>query len=141
MKHQRLYGKQQISMKWTTYFHLLAKRPMAIKYSSVYQELPTVWQTYLEKCTIPEKQATFKFLADILSKSNFEELTQILTNAISVKEHPSIEDLHQSFYARHLDDRTVLNQTQIESLPALPEATRGIQRYDRLLIQVGDNDV
>src|SRR5699024_4275009 len=122
MKHQRLYGKQQISMKWTTYFHLLAKRPMAIKYSSVYQELPTVWQTYLEKCTIPEKQATFKFLADILSKSNFE-------------------DLHQSFYARHLDDRTVLNQTQIESLPALPEATRGIQRYDRLLIQVGDNDV
>lgn len=55
MKHQRFYGKQQISMKWTTYFHLLAKRPMAIKYSSVYQELPAVWQTYLEKCTIPEK--------------------------------------------------------------------------------------
>ncbi|GCD81099.1 hypothetical protein PTHTG4_01610 [Parageobacillus thermoglucosidasius] len=46
VKHERLYGTQQKSMKWQPYLILMAKRPNALKYTDFYEKMPSEWQDY-----------------------------------------------------------------------------------------------
>ena len=55
VSHSRLYGQYRKSMKWQPYLNLMAKRPLALKYTSFYEQLPTEWQTYFNSCTASEK--------------------------------------------------------------------------------------
>lgn len=58
VSHERLYGEQKQSVKWQPYLSLMAKRPMAIKYTSFYEQLPKEWQIYLEQCTVRASEGT-----------------------------------------------------------------------------------
>src|SRR5699024_5506162 len=49
-KHTRLYGVRRKSMIWQPYLDLLSKRPRAIKYSSIYNQFPSIWTDYLKNC-------------------------------------------------------------------------------------------
>ena len=53
-KHTRLYGVRRKSMIWQPYLELLSKRPRAIKYSSIYNQFPSIWTDYLKNCTEEE---------------------------------------------------------------------------------------
>jgi hypothetical protein len=129
--HTRLYGERQTSMKWQPYLTLIAKRPMAIKYTGFYDQLPMEWQRYLSACTKSEKQEALKLLAGLLKNHDLSTATKALKEA-SRQGHPSVEAVKHVFYqfihGRGLRETRPLKR----SLPSMPDVTRDLRRYDRL---------
>lgn len=99
VRHPRLYGNQTKSMIWQPYLKLVAKRPRAIKYSGVYDQLPDEWQQYLKMCKEAEQKTAFSLLAELMTHASFDELTEALRMA-SAMGHPSVEQIKQAFRAR-----------------------------------------
>ena len=69
--HARLYGEDKKSMKWQPYLELMAKRPMAIKYTDFFEQLPVNWKEYIDSCTVPEKQEALRLLSVLLKQHDF----------------------------------------------------------------------
>ncbi len=65
LKHSRLYGIKRRSMLWQPYLDLLSKRPNAIKYTSIYDQFPLIWSTFLRKCTEEEQKAALRLLGNL----------------------------------------------------------------------------
>lgn len=132
ISHSRLYGQYRKSMKWQPYLQLMAKRPMALKYTSFYEQLPGEWQAYFQSCTKEEKQKALKFLAIVLKEQDFTKINEALT-AASEHGHPSIESIQQVFY-QIINGRGIRDNIQPrQPLPTMPQAERGLTHYDKLL--------
>src|SRR5690606_36591259 len=99
ISHVRLYGEKKKSMEWQPYLNLMAKRPIAIKYTSFYEQLPQNWQQYLEACTVPEKQQALRLLSVLLKEHDFSVATEALSLA-SEQGHPSVDSIKQVVYKR-----------------------------------------
>jgi transposase len=131
VKHSRLYGQYRKSMKWQPYLNLMAKRPTALKYTSFYEQLPKEWQTYFQSCTVAEKSEALKLLSLILKEHDFINITKALVIA-SEHGHPSVDAVKQVFY-QLINGRGIRKEIKPKmELPALPAATRGLDRYDQL---------
>lgn len=138
VSHSRLYGQYRKSMKWQPYLNLMAKRPLALKYTSFYDQLPTEWQAYFESCTVSEKQEALKFLASVLKDDEFNKITESL-NIASEHGHPSVESIKQVFY-QIINGRGIRDEIQPnKSLPSMPEVARGLAHYDQLMKGAGLN--
>lgn len=134
--HKRLYGKQKKSMEWQPYLNLMAKRPTAIKYTSFYEQLPQEWQTYLENCTVYEKQEALRLLSVLLKEHDFTYASQALTRA-SESGHPSVDSIKQVFY-QLINGRGQRKEIQVKGkVPSMPPATRGANHYDQLFQKGG----
>ena len=134
--HTRLYGEEMKSMKWQPYLELMAKRPMAIKYTSFYEQLPDKWQNYLEACTIPERQQALRLMSVLLKEHNLSIATEALEKA-SLYGHPSVESIKQVYY-QLINGRGIREEIQVStSVPSMPPATRGISHYDFLFEKGG----
>lgn len=132
VSHSRLYGQYRKSMKWQPYLQLMAKRPLALKYTTFYEQLPIEWRSYFESCTSIEKQEALKLLAIILKEQNFTRITEALTIA-SAHGHPSVESIKQVFY-QIINGRGIRENIQPSvPLPTMPQAERGLNHYDQLL--------
>jgi len=132
VSHPRLYGQYRKSIKWQPYLNLMAKRPMALKYTSFYEQLPDEWQYYLNACTASEKSEALRFLAKVLKDHDFSRITEALTIA-SEHGHPSVESINQVFY-QLINGRGIRSDiSPKQSLPRMPEAARGLEQYDQLL--------
>ena len=131
VRHSRIYGQYRKSMKWQPYLNLMAKRPTALKYTSFYEQLPDEWKNYFQSCTVAEKSEALKLLSLILKEHDFSLITQALVIA-SEHGHPSVDAIKQVFY-QLINGRGIRNEIKPKmTLPALPEATRGLDRYDQL---------
>lgn len=138
VSHSRLYGQYRKSMKWQPYLNLMAKRPLALKYTSFYSQLPSEWQTFFEACTVSEKQEALKLLAVVLKDGDFNNITEALTIA-SQHDHPSVDSIKQVFY-QLVNGRGIREEIHsTHSLPTMPEATRGLAHYDQLMKGAGVN--
>lgn len=132
VSHSRLYGQYRKSMKWQPYLNLMAKRPLALKYTSFYDQLPTEWQTYFHSSTTSEKSEALKLLSTVLKDYDFSRITEALTIA-SAHGHPSVESIKQVFY-QLINGRGIRQEVHPQKpLPSMPKATRGLQHYDQLL--------
>lgn len=132
VRHPRLYGQYRKSIKWQPYLNLMAKRPMALKYTSFYEQLPDEWQSYFNSCTTSEKSEALRLLATVLKDHNFSRITEALTIA-SEHGHPSVESINQVFY-QLINGRGIRPEIHYKQpLPSMPEASRGLQHYDQLL--------
>lgn len=132
VSHSRLYGQYRKSMKWQPYLNLMAKRPLALKYTSFYDQLPTEWQMYFEACTVSEKQEALRLLAIVLKNHDFNKITEAL-NIASEHGHPSVESIKQVFY-QLINGRGIRPELHpTRSLPVMPEASRGLDHYNQLL--------
>ncbi|MGG1573153.1 IS21 family transposase [Fictibacillus sp. NRS-1165] len=137
VSHERLYGEQKQSVKWQPYLSLMAKRPMAIKYTGFYEQLPKEWQTYLEQCTVHEKQQALQLLSVFLKEHDFQTPTEALRLA-SERGHPSVDSIKQIFY-QLLNGRGQRKEIDVQkSLPDVPSAVRGLSHYDHLMETGGD---
>lgn len=134
--HDRLYGKETRSMKWQPYLTLMAKRPMAIKYTSFYEQLPQEWQTYLNHCTVFEKQESLRLLSVLLKEYDFTYATTALTIATE-NGHPSVDSIKQVFY-QLINGRGQRSEIKVRnSVPTMPKATRGLNHYDAFFTHRG----
>ncbi|SFD64989.1 hypothetical protein SAMN05428981_1011275 [Bacillus sp. OV194] len=135
--HERLYGEQKQSVKWQLYLSLMAKRPMAIKYTGFYEQLPKEWQTYLEQCTVHEKQQALQLLSVLLKEHDFQTPTEALRLA-SERGHPSVDSIKQIFY-QLLNGRGQRKEIDVQkAVPDVPSAVRGLSHYDHLMETNGD---
>lgn len=129
VQHERLYGKQDESMIWQPYLTLMAKRPTTMKYTSFYDQLPDIWQTYLHKCTTEEKKVALCLLSTILKDHHWALADEALRIASELG-HPSSETIKQVYrqliHGRGYRDTLTLKQT----FPEMPLAARGTNQYD-----------
>src|SRR5699024_3333653 len=66
VRHPRLYGIRRKSMIWQPYLDLLSRRPRAIKYSSLYDQFPSIWTDYLNDCTEEEQKSALRLLGNLI---------------------------------------------------------------------------
>jgi hypothetical protein len=131
IKHERLYGSKQKSMKWQPYLSLMAKRPNALKYTDFYEKMPEEWKRYFSNCTIQEKKDALQLLAVLLKEHDFEVSTQALRLA-SQHGHPKLESIKQVFY-QLINGRGITKPIKPGiNIPDMPQAYRGVKHYDRL---------
>src|SRR5699024_10056390 len=82
-KHTRLYGVRRKSIIWQPYLDLLSKRPRAIKYSSSYNQFPSIWTDFIKNCTVEEQISVLRLLGDLLMIDDFLLLNAVLSMASS----------------------------------------------------------
>lgn len=80
--HERLYGNQRESMNWHPYLSVVARRPMALKYTGFYQQLPDPLRGYLEECGASDKSATLRLLSKLTNESDFEMATKAFATTL-----------------------------------------------------------
>ncbi|WP_444543508.1 Mu transposase domain-containing protein, partial [Lederbergia ruris] len=131
-KHTRLYGVRRKSMIWQPYLDLLSKRPRAIKYSSIYNQFPSIWTDYLKNCTEEEQKNALRLLGELLKNDDFSLLNEALTMASS-HGHPSTDQIKHCFYTVINQSNTYKEISPAINLPTMPAATRGLSHYDSLL--------
>jgi transposase len=130
--HARIYGDEKRSMIWQPYLTLMAKRPQALKYTSFYEQLPDDWQQFLSDCTIQEKQSVLRLLSVLLKDQNLTLCTQALVIARR-HGHPSAEDIKQIYYQLKNGRGNQESYQPKISIPSIPEVSRGLAHYDKLL--------
>jgi hypothetical protein len=62
IKHRRLYGEEKESMNWIPYLELMSRRPTALKYTGLYNQLPQILKEYLDKSDYEGKKQALKLL-------------------------------------------------------------------------------
>src|SRR5690625_5524841 len=97
VRHQRLYGIRRKSTIWQPYLDLLSRRPRAIKYSSLYDQFPSIWTNYLNDCTEEEQKSALRLLGELLKNDDFTRLNEALQIA-STHGHPSVDQIKHYFY-------------------------------------------
>lgn len=129
VRHERLYGKQDESMNWQPYLTLMAKRSTALKYTSFYNQLPAIWQSYLHQCTTEEKKTALRLLSTILKDHDLDKATKALEIASELG-HPSSETIKQVYrqiiYGRGYRQTLTLKR----AVPDMPLAPRGIVKIN-----------
>lgn len=126
-------------MDWQPYLILMAKRPMALKYSSFYDDLPEPWKQYFEDCTAEEKKSALGLLSVILKGQDFTLPNEALKIA-SEHGHPTAESIKHVYYqlvnGRGIRETLSLSQLP-KKLPVTEGAERGLAHYDRLMALSG----
>jgi hypothetical protein len=82
--HPRLYGKNKESTLWGPYLSLIAKRPMALKYTGFFERLPAKTKEYFFGCSIPERKKVLHFLSQESKRTGYEKALSIFNKAVSM---------------------------------------------------------
>ncbi|MEN1970713.1 IS21 family transposase, partial [Lentibacillus sp. N15] len=129
VKHPRLYGIKRKSMMWQPYLDLLSKRPRAIKYSSLYDQFPSIWTDYLNDCTEEEQKSALRLLGKLLKNDDFSLLNEALQVA-SAHGHPGVDQIKHCFYSLFNQDIDHATIKPNMTIPKVPDVTRGLSHYD-----------
>lgn len=82
--HHRLYGNtRQESMQWIPYLEQLSIRPGALKYTGIYQMLPTPLKQYMDLCSKSERGTLLKAILKISKASDFNKAVNAVSEAVS----------------------------------------------------------
>ena len=132
IKHNRLYGEEKESMQWLPYLELISKRPVALKYTGLFNQLPLVLREYLEKSNLEIKKQTLQLIAKMTSKSDFETATTIFEECIKqgAKDPDSIWAAYSCLTTETLPDVEIPISNTV---PELKKYIPNIQVYDSLI--------
>jgi transposase len=102
VRHRRLYGdtKQQ-SMDWLPYLRQLSIRPRALKYSGVYDMMPSTMKQFLEGCSNTETGKVLKVLAELTDRTGFDSALSTVNQALcyGASDADSLKNLYRRIYA------------------------------------------
>lgn len=102
VRHRRLYGdaKQQ-RMDWLPYLKQLSLRPRALKYSGIYDMMPSAMKQYIEGCSGSETGKVLKVLAELTTRTGFDSALNTITQALcyGVSDSDSLQNLYRRLYA------------------------------------------
>jgi len=111
VRHRRLYGdtKQQ-RMEWLPYLRQLSLRPRALKYSGIYDMMPTAMKQFLEGCSNTETGKVLKVLAELTDRTEFDSALSTVNQAIcyGASDAESLKSLYRRLY------------TDVPELPPMP---------------------
>lgn len=102
VRHRRLYGdtKQQ-QMDWLPYLKQLSMRPRALKYTGIYDLMPSSMKEYLEGCSNTEIGRVLKVITHLTDRTGFESAVSTVTQALlyAAKDADSLENIYRKLYA------------------------------------------
>ena len=111
VRHRRLYGdtKQQ-RMEWLPYLRQLSLRPRALKYSGIYDMMPTAMKQFLEGCSNTETGKVLKVLAELTDRTGFDSALSTVNQALcyGASDAESLKSLYRRLY------------TDVPELPPMP---------------------
>ena len=136
VQHRRLYGEEKESMYWIPYLELMSKRPTALKYTGLFNQLPAILKEYLEKCNHEHKKQALKLLVKMTAHTNMD--TAIAAFEEGIKYGANDVDSIWVTYCR-LTAGT-LTEPEIclpETVPELKKYITDINVYDKLITSGG----
>lgn len=136
VKHRRLYGEEKESMQWLPYLDLISKRPMALKYTGLFTQLPSVLQEYLDKCNLEMKKQTLQLIAKMTADSDFESAVATLEECINrgTKDADSIWATYVYLTTGTLPEVEI---SISDTVPELKKYIPDIRIYDKLIVTGG----
>lgn len=137
VSHKRLYGDEKESMNWIPYLEVLAKRPTAIKYTGLFNQLPMILKNHLEKCDYESKKSILRLFAKMTSLSGIEKAIAAIEESLRL----GVSDT-DSIWVTYCRLNSGTYETEIElpsSVPELKEFLSDIATYDILISQGGLN--
>lgn len=136
VRHKRLYGEEKESMCWIPYLELMSKRPTALKYTGLFNQLPSILREYLDKCDYESKKQALKIFAKMTVHTDIS--TAIAAFEEGIKCGASDSDSIWAIYCR----QTVgtLPEPEIclpDTVPELKKYIPDINAYDNLITAGG----
>ena len=130
--HNRIYEKGQESMDWQPYLDLMSRKPNAIKYTSFYRGLPSIWQDYLNEADLQTKKDALKILGVMLQKQPIAIATGALSAALDngVKDVASILSSYQRITNNTGEIPDIILS---DNIPIMPTYHEDLSTYDALL--------
>jgi hypothetical protein len=102
VRHRRLYGdtKQQ-RMDWLPYLRQLSMRPRALKYSGIYDMMPSEMKQFLEGCSNMETGKVLKVMSELTGRTGFDSALNTVTQALcyGASDADSLKNLYRRIYA------------------------------------------
>ena len=102
VRHRRIYGdtKQQ-SMDWIPYLRQLSIRPRALKYSGIYDMMPSEMKQFLESCSNMETGKVIKVIAELTVRTGFDSALNTVNQALcyGASDADSLKNLYRRIYA------------------------------------------
>jgi transposase len=140
VRHRRLYGdtKQQ-SMDWLPYLRQLSIRPRALKYSGIYDIMPSTMKQFLEGCSNTETGKILKVLAELTDRSGFESALNTVNQALcyGASDADSLRNLYRRLYA---DVPELPPMPLGPEIPKVGQMTTNLIAYDVFLKKGGAAD-
>ncbi len=132
VRHPRLYGEKQESMRWSPYLHVLAKRPNALRYSGFFEKLPPPLKDFLNKSEPQDKKKVLTCLAKRSEEKDLEVLVASMSEALeeNVKD---ADDLIAAFDFLINRPCPLPKNAVPEALPETPEYELSFDAYALLL--------
>ncbi|MDR2572160.1 MAG: IS21 family transposase [Oscillospiraceae bacterium] len=136
INHGRLYGKNMESMNWIPYLELLSKRPTALKYTGLYNDLPTTLREYLDNSDYDTKKYLLKLFAKMTLLSGMDAAVAAFNEGLNlgVSDPDSIWALYCRLTTMHL---SVPELNLPDTIPELKVYVADISVYDELIRQGG----
>lgn len=141
VRHHRLYGdtKQQ-SMDWLPYLKQLSIRPRALKYSGIYDIMPSTMKQFLEGCSNTETGKVLKVLAELTDRTGFDSALSTVNQALcyGASDADSLKNLYRRIYA----DVPELPPLHLDpEIPEVGQMTTNLVAYDVFLRKGGASNV
>ncbi len=88
-------------MDWLPYLKQLSIRPRALKYSGIYELMPSSLQLFLEGCTNTETGKVLKVLAELTDRTGFDSALNTVNQALcyGASDADSLKNLYRRLYA------------------------------------------
>lgn len=141
VRHHRLYGdtKQQ-SMNWLPYLRQLSIRPRALKYSGIYDMMPSAMKQFLEGCSNGETGKVLKVLAELTDRSGFESALCTINQALcyGASDAESLKNLYRRIYA---DVPELPPMPLMSDIPKVDQMKTNLISYDIFLRKGGTANV
>lgn len=139
--HPRFYGdKKQQSMNWIPYLKQLSRKPLALKYSGVYELMPCNMKQFIETCSGSDLSQMLKAISELTERTGFESALHTINQALlfGANDIESLKNLYRRLYA----DVPELPPMELrDHVPALSPMNTNLQAYDALLEKGGLNHV
>jgi len=139
--HERFYGNtKQQSMKWIPYLTQLARSPRALKYTGIYQMLPEIIRTYLDRQSKGDTGKVLQTIAILTEKNGFESAVESVENALlyDVNDIDSLKNLHSRLFGKVI---TLPPMHFSNTVPELKTIITNLENYDAVIRKAGTKDV
>ena len=134
--HRRLYGEEKESMNWIPYLELMSKRPTALKYTGLYNQLPQILKEYLDKSEYEGKKQALKLFTKMTAATGFDTAIEAFEEGIKL----GVSD-PDSIWATYCRLTTgTLPEPEVplpNTVPELKKYTPDIKIYDQLIVAGG----
>jgi hypothetical protein len=134
--HRRLYGEEKESMNWIPYLELMSKRPTALKYTGLYNQLPQILKEYLDKSDYERKKQALKLFTKMTAVSGFDAAIEAFGEGIKL----GVNDLDSIWATYCRLTAGTLPEPEVslpETVPELKKYIPDIKAYDELFLTGG----